>query len=136
MNSFPNKHPEVIEAAGGLVWLDSNEGRKIVILHRPKYDDWTLPKGKREPGEAWHETALREVYEETGCRARIDTFAGGVIYIVNNVPKVVLFWSMSIIRNDRFIPNKEIDKCKWVLPKDAMTILSYDGEKTLLEQFL
>ncbi|KPL08130.1 hypothetical protein AMJ86_01865 [bacterium SM23_57] len=136
MNSIPHYKTEVIEAAGGLVWLDSDIGRKVAILHRPKYDDWTFPKGKREPGETWHQTALREVYEETGCKARVDTFAGGVIYLVNDIPKVVLFWNMSILKNDRFITNKEIDKCKWVLPKDAMNILSYDGEKTLLVQFL
>jgi len=127
---------DVIEAAGGLLWQETHEGCKIAIIHRPKYDDWTLPKGKREVGETWQETALREVYEETGYHATTEKFAGGIIYQVNNVPKVVLFWNMKILNNQNFTPNNEIDQCKWVLVKDAYIILSYENERKLLHQFL
>ncbi len=136
MNTYNPIDMEVIEAAGGIVWLKANEGCKVAIIHRPKYNDWTLPKGKREFGERWQETALREVYEETGCTTRLDSFAGGLIYQVYDVPKVVLFWNMTTLKNDHIIPNKEIDQCVWMNPKDAIRLMTYDSEKKLLEEWL
>ena len=67
---------------------------ELAVIHRPKYDDWSLPKGKLKPGEGFREAALREVEEETGCRARLLLFAGITFYFVSRRPKVVLFWHM------------------------------------------
>jgi 8-oxo-dGTP diphosphatase len=134
MSSNDNFRFNVIEAAGGLLWQETPKGLKVAIIHRPKYDDWTLPKGKREVGESWQETALREVYEETGCKAKLGSFAGGIFYLVNAVPKIVLFWHMRIVIKKEFTPNKEIDKCDWLLPEIAMNKLNYDDERGLLQQ--
>ena len=134
MSSNINFQEKVIEAAGGLLWQETPKGLRVAIIHRPKYDDWTLPKGKREVGETWQETALREVYEETGCKTKLGSFAGGFIYLVNAVPKIVLFWHMSIVTKKEFAPNKEIDKCEWLFPEIALTKLNYDNERSLLQQ--
>ena len=134
MSSNDNFRLKVIEAAGGLLWQETPKGFKVAIIHRPKYDDWTLPKGKREVGESWQETALREVYEETSCKAKLGSFAGGIIYLVDAVPKIVLFWHMSIVMKKEFTPNKEIDKCEWLLPEIAITKLNYPDERGLLQQ--
>ena len=127
---------DVIEAAGGLLWKETATVRKLAIIHRPRYNDWTLPKGKKEIGESWQETALREVYEETGCKAQIETFAGGIIYQVNTIPKVVLFWHMSLVEITSFNPNVEIDRCEWLHPGTALTRLNYKNERDLLKLFI
>jgi len=87
----------VVEAAGGILWRTGPTGREIAIIYRAHYNDWTLPKGKREPGETWQETALREVFEETGCQAQLESFAGATAYAFQAIPKVVLFWNMTIL---------------------------------------
>ena len=72
MTPTPDKaYLPVIEAAGGIVWRNQDRKNHLIIIHRPKYDDWTLPKGKRDPGEHWQETALREVFEETSCVTKL-----------------------------------------------------------------
>jgi 8-oxo-dGTP pyrophosphatase MutT (NUDIX family) len=136
MNSNDILKSEVIEAAGGLLWKETAAGRKLAIIHRPQYNDWTLPKGKREVGESWQETALREIFEETGCKARIEAFAGGIVYQINSVPKVVLFWHMSLVEKISFIPNDEIDKCEWLHPETAITRLNYKDERDILKSFI
>ena len=85
---------DVIEAAGGVIWRETGRGRDMALIHRARYDDWTLPKGKLEAGERWQEGALREIKEETGCDVEIVSFAGAVGYTVKGVAKVVLFWNM------------------------------------------
>jgi len=69
--ALPVALSDVILAAGGLVWRNSPRGREIALVHRPKYDDWTLPKGKLDPGESWQDGAVREVEEETGFDVRL-----------------------------------------------------------------
>jgi 8-oxo-dGTP diphosphatase len=133
MNSIDLLNIEVIEAAGGLLWKVSTKGIMLTIIHRPRYNDWTLPKGKKKEEESWHETALREVLEETGCNAKIEDFAGGIIYQVGNLPKVVLFWHMWAIDIPTFIPNNEVDSCEWVHPELAISKLTYSDEKELVK---
>ncbi len=122
----------VIEAAGGLLWRSAPEGEEIAIIHRPKYNDWTLPKGKKEPGESWIETALREVHEETGCLIRLKDFAGGQVYIVDGIPKVVLYWHMQLEQDKGFSPNEEVDQLLWLPPTKAIQRMSYPVEKRFL----
>ena len=129
----PKEHPPVIEAAGGLLWRETPQGRQLAIVHRPKYNDWTLPKGKREPGESWQETALREVAEETGFRAQLESFAGATAYtLADGVPKVVLFWNMRVSGGEGFKPTAEVDQLAWLPLGEALERLSYANEKALI----
>lgn len=122
----------VIEAAGGLLWRNPPGSEEIVIIHRPKYDDWTLPKGKKETGETWIDTAIREVREETMCLARPKSFAGGNVYTVEGSPKIVLYWNMLLEEDLGFFPHDEVDKLLWLPPIEAIPILSYPSERTIL----
>jgi 8-oxo-dGTP pyrophosphatase MutT (NUDIX family) len=124
----------VIEAAGGIIWRDSPGKVKISIIHRQRYDDWSLPKGKRVEYETWQETALREVIEETGCEVRLRSFAGCVSYLVGNIPKVVLFWNMDLSGKCNFQPSQEVDKLLWIDPNNAIHYLSYPHEIHLIQQ--
>lgn len=126
------RHTEVIEAAGGILWRKTPHKIEICIVHRPKYDDWGFPKGKRDPGEKWHETAQREVYEETGCQAQIKNFAGCISYPIGEAIKLVLFWNMYVVSNIAFTPNSEIDQIRWLSPHEAVNWLSYEKEKNIL----
>jgi 8-oxo-dGTP diphosphatase len=130
---------ELICAAGGLVWRDTPRGREIMAIHRPRYDDWSLPKGKLKKGERWDSAALREVEEETGYQAHLERFAGITFYYANNRPKVVLFWNMSLPENP--VQNKppsdspdEGDLVEWLLPAEALQRLSYEGERRVVTQ--
>jgi 8-oxo-dGTP diphosphatase len=126
----------VVEAAGGVIWRKTSSGIKIAIIHRKRYNDWTLPKGKRESGESWQETALREAEEETGCPVSLGAFIGSTSYLVSNRPKVVLFWLMSTKskRDCRLEPNNEVDCVKWVSPSSALKLLNYKDERAILRE--
>lgn len=125
---------DVIEAAGGLLWRATPGGRELAVIHRPRYDDWTLPKGHREPGESWQQTALREVGEETGIAARLTGFAGSTAYTVDGVAKVVLFWHMEATGDTTFKPNVEVNQLAWLTPAEALERLSYPGERELVSK--
>jgi 8-oxo-dGTP diphosphatase len=122
----------VIQAAGGLLWRDSARGREIAVIHRSRYGDWTLPKGKLKTGERWHEAALREVAEETGCKAQLGSFAGSVSYTVDDRPKVVLFWNMDLVGECDFQPSEEVRQLVWMSPEKAFRKLDHPGERGLL----
>ena len=124
---------DVIEAAGGLVWRETRAGRELALIHRQRYNDWTLPKGKREVGESWQATALREVYEETGLKVELARFAGSIGYSVNGVPKVVLFWNMRLIDSAEFQPNPEVDQMIWLPLEQALQKITYQDEIALLK---
>lgn len=127
---------DVIEAAGGILWRKTASGQELALIHRPRYDDWTLPKGKRESGEQWQETALREVYEETSQKATLKDFVGSIAYLANGVPKIVLFWNMTTVETTRFQPNREVDKIVWLPLEEALKKISYDSERNLLTKLL
>lgn len=124
--------PRVIEAAGGIVWRRPGARAEVAVIHRPRHQDWSLPKGKRDPGESWQETALREVWEEIGCRVEIVRFASGTIYTVKGRPKVVLFWHMVVTEELPFTPNDEVDRLEWLTPDEAIARLDYATERRLL----
>lgn len=127
----------VIHAAGGVVWRNSSRGREIAIVHRPKYDDWTLPKGKLDDGESWQEAAVREVEEETGLAVKIGDFAGGCTYVTKRAPKVVLFWHMEVDGESRFRgANAEVDALEWLSMEDARRRLTYRHERQVLAEIV
>ncbi|MEA2008428.1 MAG: NUDIX hydrolase [Chloroflexota bacterium] len=129
-----NSNTMVITAAGGIVWRETETGKKLAIVHRPKYDDWSLPKGKLKKGESWQEAAMREVLEETGCETELDSFAGSISYIVRETPKVILFWNMKATNITEYTANEEVDKVIWLTREEALEKLDYQTEKTLLAQ--
>jgi 8-oxo-dGTP diphosphatase len=113
------------EAAGGVVLRDG----ELAVVHRPRYDDWSLPKGKLEPGETFEQAALREVEEETGLHGRLVRELPSVEYEVRGRPKLVRYWLMSVVDDPGFTPNDEVDELRWLSPADAEALLTYDRDK-------
>jgi 8-oxo-dGTP diphosphatase len=118
-----------IGAAGGVVMRDG----QVALVHRPRYDDWTLPKGKLDPGESFEEAAVREVQEETGIRARLVRELPGTAYNAAGRPKVVRYWLMNVVEDPGFEPNSEVDQLRWLSPADAAALLTYDRDEEVLE---
>jgi 8-oxo-dGTP diphosphatase len=130
----PSPDPQVGRAAGGLVWWRSRGAWRIALVHRPRYDDWSLPKGKLEPGESWRDAALREVREETGCGVRVIGYAGLAAYLVAGRPKVVLYWNMEREGECAFQAGREIDGLEWLSRRAAIARLSHPAERELLRR--
>ncbi|HZP74407.1 MAG TPA: NUDIX hydrolase [Gaiellaceae bacterium] len=113
-------------AAGGLVERDGC----VLLVHRPRYDDWSLPKGKLEAGETWEQCALREVEEETGLRCTLGTEAGRTHYEVTQGPKEVRYFRMTASGDAR--AQNEVDEVRWMTVGEALSLLSYDYERELV----
>jgi 8-oxo-dGTP diphosphatase len=131
-----SKKSETIHAAGGILWKQTTSGSRIALVHRPRYNDWTLPKGKLKPGEDWLAAALREVEEETGCIAEPVSFAGTIRYAIRNRPKEVRYWHMKLIKEGEFLPNDEIDRFSWLSIERAIELLNYERERDLLKSLM
>jgi 8-oxo-dGTP diphosphatase len=127
----------VIEAAGGLVWRTSAKGAlKVLLVHRPRYDDWSLPKGKLLAGESHRDGALREVAEETGLRCALGPELTEVRYRDRKGrTKRVRYWAMEPI-DGSFEPNREVDVTKWVGVSTARTTLTYPHDVEVLDALL
>jgi 8-oxo-dGTP pyrophosphatase MutT (NUDIX family) len=123
---------EWIKAAGGVVMRDG----QVVLVHRARYDDWTLPKGKLDPGESFEEAAVREVQEETGIRGRLVRELPATTYSVTGRPKVVRYWLMNVESDPGFAPNDEVDELRWLPAADAAELLTYDRDNEVLEAAL
>ena len=122
-----------VKAAGGVILRDG----RVAVVHRPRYDDWSLPKGKLDPGETWEECALREVREETGLHCRLAGELSHTSYTDRKGrAKVVRYWRMEIERSDPFTPDDEVDELRWVEPADAATLLSYPHDKKLIQEVM
>ena len=122
--------PEVL-AAGGLLVRD--DGR-VAVVHRPRYDDWSLPKGKLDAGESFEDGALREVWEETGVRGQIREELQPVEYVDRKGrDKLVRWYRMDVDGEpDEFVPNDEIDELRWLTPAEALDVVDYDHDRALL----
>lgn len=129
-------HHTIIKAAGGILWRKQGDHKEIALIHRPKHDDWSLPKGKLAQQEGWVEAALREVLEETGYRCDLGTFAGSISYLIKDRPKVVLFWNMTIRQHDPDSMNGEVDQVVWLREREALNLLDYPDERELLRSDL
>jgi 8-oxo-dGTP diphosphatase len=124
-------------AAGGLLRRD--DGR-LCLVYRPRYDDWSLPKGKLKSGETLVETAVREVEEETNCVVDCGRFAGRYQYTVDvdadtaSGPKGVFIWHMRVIDELPFDPNDEVGARQWLSPAGALDRLTYENERALIQR--
>jgi 8-oxo-dGTP diphosphatase len=117
-----------VDAAGGVVERDG----RVLLVHRPRYDDWTFPKGKLDAGESFEDAALREVEEETGIRCTLGRELPSTRYEVNGRPKLVRYWLMTPEAEPGFVPNDETDDLRWVTPGEARRLLTYDRDRDLL----
>ena len=126
--------PEV-RAAGGLIVRTGEGGEpEVAVVHRPKYDDWSLPKGKLEPGEDWHEAALREVAEETGLRCELGEELPSARYRDRKGrDKLVRYFRMSPVGGS-FEPNDEVDELRWLSPREADALLGYEHDRALIAE--
>ena len=122
----------VILAAGGVVWRKTRKGPVIAVIHRPRYDDWSLPKGKLKEGESFEEAALREVREETGFDVRVTDLAGETRYEYEGVHKIALYWNMQLNKEPSFKKSKEADKLEWLSLKDASQKINYEEQKDII----
>ena len=126
---------QTVLAAGGVIVREGPEGHlEVALIHRPKYDDWSLPKGKLDPGESFKEAAIREVEEETGIRCGLEHELGHAEYQdAKGRPKVVRYWQMTPLHGS-FSPNREVDELVWVDAGEAMRRLSYEFDRDLVGQ--
>lgn len=122
----------LVLAAGGLLWRKGERGPELALVHRPRYGDWSLPKGKLKRGEGFGPAALREVGEETGCPARLVRFAGLTFYLVRRRPKLVVFFEMALDGPCRFEPGEEVDLVAWLEPREACGRLHYLAERRIV----
>jgi 8-oxo-dGTP diphosphatase len=124
-----------VKASGGVVWRRAPGGTlELVVVHRPRYDDWSLPKGKLDPGERWEDAALREVEEEVGLRCRLGSELPTVRYRDNKGrEKAVRYWLMEPEDGGApFTPNDEVDEMRWVDVAAAVALLSYPHDAELV----
>jgi 8-oxo-dGTP diphosphatase len=129
--------PGHIEAAGAVLWRHGPGGAEVLLIHRPKRDDWSLAKGKQEPGEHIAATAVREVTEETGLRPVLGRRLRTVRYEVNGVPKRVHYWAAArpAPGGPSFVPNPEVDRVEWLPLPQARERLSYPHDAGVLDDF-
>lgn len=121
-----------MRAAGGVVLREGTEGLEVAVVHRPAHGDWSLPKGKNEPGESDEECARREVLEETGFECELSVLLGLSEYRDNHHrEKRVAFFLMRLL-GGAFAVNDEVDELRWLPLAAAHELLSYDRERELL----
>ncbi|MGI9118696.1 MAG: NUDIX hydrolase [Acidimicrobiales bacterium] len=132
----PAPEPSV-RAAGGVVWRPGPGGPEVLVVHRPKYDDWSLPKGKCDPGETSADCAVREVEEETGFRCLLGPELPATSYTDRKGrPKAVRYWVMTQTDDATdFVANAEVDQALWRPVGDACMLLSYQRDRDVVAAF-
>lgn len=123
----------VVQAAGGAVWRRTDAGGlEVLVVHRPRYDDWSLPKGKLEAGESHAQAARREVEEETGLRCALGPELPATSYRDRrDRPKTVRYWAMTAV-SGRFAPSAEVDRASWLPVEQATGVLTYERDRPVL----
>ncbi len=127
----------MIRAAGALLWREIAAGEiEIALVHRPRYDDWSLPKGKIDENETALACAYREVFEETGIKARFTRQLGAVEYEDNGAQKRVKYWVAQALGASDFVANEEVDQLRWLKPTDSIELATHQSDKEMIERFL
>jgi 8-oxo-(d)GTP phosphatase len=128
----------MIRAAGAVLWRQKSHNEiEIAIIHRPRYDDWSLPKGKIEDGESALECAYRELFEETGIRANFTRQLDSIEYEDNGQSKRVIYWAaQSLNPLIEFVANEEVDQLQWLSPTDALEALTHPLDAQVLGNFI
>lgn len=130
-----------IFAAGAVLWREVDGKLLVAVIHRGRYDDWSFPKGKQDPGENLPQTAIREIREETGLKIKLGVRLKVVNYTVgDNIPKEVHYWAArvtdSALANSKFEPSEEVAKVEWKTPEEARGLLTYDFDREVLDRAL
>ncbi|MFJ8693874.1 NUDIX hydrolase [Streptomyces roseolilacinus] len=126
----------VVRAAGCVLWRRAADGAvEVCLIHRPKYDDWSFPKGKVKAGEELLAAAVREVREETGRGCEPGVRLGTVRYRAGTREKEVTYWSAEAT-SGAFTPNKEVDALRWLPPEEARGLLTHPQDRSLVTWFL
>jgi 8-oxo-dGTP diphosphatase len=134
-DAFVDPDAAEVKAAGGVVWRRGEDGIELALVHRPRYDDWSLPKGKLDAGEGWEAAALREVEEECGLRCALGDELSPVGYTDGRGrAKVVRYWLMQPCESPAFAPNEEVDELRWSAPESAAALLTYDRDVELVRE--
>ena len=131
-----DEKPDITAAGGVVLQRDAGGPTKVAVIHRPKYMDWSLPKGKLEKGEGWREAALREVEEETGYRCEPGRELPPVSYLDRKRRrKLVRYWLMEPLKGG-FEPHGEVDDMRWVTRREADGLLTYPHDRKLVRKAL
>jgi 8-oxo-dGTP diphosphatase len=124
----------IITAAGGIVFAEFEREIRVLVIHRPRYDDWSFPKGKHDEGESDDAAALREIWEETNVTGRIVARLADVVYMTpNDNPKRVSYFGVRAVHTPEFTPNSEVDRLEWLSQREAQQILTYEHDRELLK---
>jgi 8-oxo-dGTP diphosphatase len=126
---------ELIKAAGVVLWREKARGLELALVHRPKYDDWSFPKGKLEPGEKHREAALREAREETGLTVVLGRRLPTQHYLFRDRIKRVRYWSATVLTGS-FVANREVDALRWLPAAQARAQLSYEHDRGLVDALM
>jgi 8-oxo-dGTP diphosphatase len=117
--------PALVRAAGGVLWRSADGNVEVLLVHRPRYDDWSLPKGKLDAGETFLDGAVREVAEETGFGVEVgDELASTRYRDGKGRRKTVRYWAMTVSGGE-FVPNDETDELRWLPVDQARALLTY-----------
>ncbi|MEO3753413.1 NUDIX hydrolase [Streptomyces sp. B6B3] len=128
--------PDEVRAAGCVLWRRTPDGGvEIALVHRPKYDDWSHPKGKLEGDESWDEAAVREVREETGMICVLGAGLSTARYRAKGRPKVVHYWAAEAL-DGVFLPSSEVDQLLWLAPAEAHERITHPANRALLTEAL
>lgn len=125
----------VVPAAGAVLYRTEGQTPLCAVVHRPRYDDWSLPKGKVDPGESLPVTAVREIEEETGFVATVRSRIATTAYpLKENIRKEVTYWS-ALAHSGEFEPNSEVDELRWLPVDEAKRLVSYALDRKVLTRF-
>jgi 8-oxo-dGTP diphosphatase len=127
---------ERIEAAGVVLVRPGPHGPEVAVVHRPRREDWSLPKGKLDPGEPHDVAAVRETHEETGVRAVLGPYLGHRSYLVDGVAKRVRYWRATVAADADRAPDDEVDEVRWLRRKAARRLLTYADDRALVDAAL